>query len=289
MSPSSKEFLGTKLTPDDLEAARAGYTVSLLPFEETTTYKSGTAHAPEAIIDASEHIELFDEELGLDASVHGIATLRPPVTSLKSITDHAADVAARYPGALPGFLGGEHSVTPAILSGLARDDIGIVWIDAHADLRKEYMGSERNHACAARNSLQFGPIVQIGIRSLAEEEYRFLEQSTRVRRFREWGDDAREAIRALPDTVYLSVDMDGLNPELVRAVGTPEPGGLEWRQMLEILALVTGEKQLAAFDVVELCPAPGDVTSEFTTARLVYKIIAYDALHEGYARRIRPH
>lgn len=279
MSSNPKEFLGTKLAPDALEAGRAGYTISLIPFEATTTYKTGTALAPEAIIDASMHIELFDETLEFDASVRGIATLRPVITDLRSISAHAADVRRRYPGVLPGFLGGEHSVTPAILEGLALGDIGIVWIDAHSDLRKTFMGSEQNHACAARNSLPFGKIVQIGIRSLAEEEFRFLQGSDSVIRFREWGDEARSAIRSLPRAIYLSVDLDGLNPTLMRAVGTPEPGGLEWNQVLEIVDIVTREKELAAFDVVELCPSQTDVTSEFTAARLVYKIIAHHALH----------
>lgn len=279
MSNSPKEFLGTKLALEGPVSGRAGYTISLIPFEVTTTYKTGTALAPEAIVDASEHIELFDEALELDASVHGITTLRPAITDLQSIGSHAAEVKKRHRTALLGFLGGEHSITPAILQGLALEDIGIVWIDAHADLREEYMGSKQNHACAARNSLPFGKIVQIGIRSLAEEEYRFLHMSDRVVRFREWGNAARSAIRSLPRTIYLSVDMDGLNPTLVRAVGTPEPGGLEWEQMLDILDFITREKRLAAFDVVELCPTPTDVTSEFTAARLVYKIIAYHALH----------
>jgi agmatinase len=279
MSNSQKQFLGDKLTPEDLASEKTGYTVSLIPFEETTTFITGTASAPEAIVDASGHIELFDEALELDASTSGIATLRPTITDLGSIAAHAADVRKRYPDSLPGFLGGEHSITPALLQGLAFDNIGIVWIDAHADLRTEYMGSPQNHACAARNSLPFGKIVQIGIRSLAEEEYRFLKTSDRVVRFREWGSEARAAIAALPDTIYLSVDVDGLNPELIRAVGTPEPGGLEWTDILDILDFINRAKRVAAYDVVELCPSPHDVTSEFTTARLVYKIISYHALH----------
>jgi agmatinase len=188
-------------------------------------------------------------------------------------------VKKRHPNALPGFLGGEHSVTPAILEGLALGDIGIVWIDAHADLRTEFMSSAQNHACAARNSLPYGKMVQIGIRSLAEEEYRFYKESDSVVKFKEWGAAALSAIRSLPRTIYLSVDLDGLNPTLMRAVGTPEPGGLEWSEVLEIVDLITREKKLAAFDVVELCPSQTDVTSEYTAARLVYKIIGYHALH----------
>ncbi len=122
-------------------------------------------------------------------------------------------------------------------------------------------------------------MVQIGVRSLAEEEHLFLQSTDRVMRFREWGPEARDAIMSLPRKIYLSVDMDGLNPELIRAVGTPEPGGLEWQDMLELIDCISREKKLTAFDVVELCPSPHDVTSEYAAARLVYKIIANHALY----------
>jgi agmatinase len=279
MPPHAMEFLGMKPAGRESEQEAPRYSISLIPFERTTTYKTGTAAAPEAIIEASGQIEFYDEELGLDASRHGIATLRPSVTDLASITSHAAGLRRTHSGAVHGFLGGEHSITPPIIEGLGLKNVGIVWIDAHADLRSEYLGSPWNHACAARNCLEFGKIVQIGVRSLAEEEHEFLQSTDRVMRFREWTQAARDAIMSLPRTIYLSVDMDGLNPELIRAVGTPEPGGLAWKDMLEILDCIGGEKELAAFDVVELCPAPHDVTSEYTTARLVYKIISYHALH----------
>lgn len=279
MTQHAMEFLGPKPAGRDTARETPRYTISLIPFERTTTYRTGTAAAPEAIIDASGQIEFFDETLGLDASRRGIATLRPPIEDLGSITSHAAGLSRQYPGAVHGFLGGEHSITPAIMEGLGMNDVGIVWIDAHADLRKEYLGSPWNHACAARNCLQFGPMVQIGVRSLAEEEHEFLQTTGRVARFREWSPGARDAVMALPRKIYLSVDVDGLNPELIRAVGTPEPGGLEWRDMLEIVECVGRDKDLAAFDVVELCPSPQDVVSEYTAARLVYKIIGHHALH----------
>jgi agmatinase len=155
-----------------------------------------------------------------------------------------------------------------------------VWIDAHADLRRSFHGREDNHACAGFNSLEFGKIVQIGVRSLAEEEVTCLDSTDRVKCFRDWTDQVKDAIRALPKRVYLSVDMDGFSPTLVRAVGTPEPGGLMWEEVMDILDFVLGEKDLFAFDVVELCPRADDVVSSYTAARLVYKIMAYHAFHK---------
>ncbi|MEJ2721708.1 MAG: arginase family protein, partial [bacterium] len=177
-------------------------------------------------------------------------------------------------------LGGEHSITPAIIEGLAREEIGIVWIDAHADLRQRFHGRKDNHACAAYNSLKFGPIVQIGVRSLCEEEAAYLDETDRVECFRDWNNQVKDAIHVLPEKIYLSVDMDGLNPTLVRAVGTPEPGGLMWEEMMDILDFLFEHKEVFAFDVVELSPNAADIVSSYTAARLVYKIMAYHTYHK---------
>jgi agmatinase len=263
------------------------YVVSLVPYEKTTTFKKGTENAPRAIVDVSPQMELLDEVLHVNASSHGVLTLSPRISDLRSITAHAASVAREHPDALLAFLGGEHSITPAILEGLARKEMGIVWIDAHPDLRKEYRGSPDNHACAGFQSAVYGPIVQIGVRSLSEEQVEFLGRSDRVKCFRWWGEAVKNAVRALPKNVYLSIDMDGFSPTLVRAVGTPEPGGLEWEEAMEILDFVFKEKDVFAYDVVELCPQADDVVSSFTAARLVYKAMSYHTYHK-LTTHVRP-
>jgi agmatinase len=273
-------FLEDKLNGVYLSQETSRYVVSLVPYEKTTTYKKGTRNGPRAIIDASPHMELLDETLHVNASSHGIITLSPEITDLGSIAAHAASVASSHPGVLLAFLGGEHSITPAILEGLGRSDMGIVWIDAHADLRKEYRGRPDNHACAGFNSVGFGPIVQIGVRSLSEEEVEYLGRSDRVTCFRSWSAAVKDAIRGLPKDIYLSIDMDGFSPTLVRAVGTPEPGGLAWEEVMEILDFVFEEKDVFAYDVVELCPQADDVVSSFTAARLVYKVMSYHTYHK---------
>lgn len=288
MSEDRPGFLEDKLDGFYLSRGENQYVVSLVPYEETTTYKTGTRFGPKAIVDASGHMESLDETLRVDASRFGILTLEPEITDLGSITRHTADAVNAHEGAFHGFLGGEHSVTPAILEGLQKQNMGIVWIDAHADLRREYRGREDNHACAGFNSLGFGPIVQCGIRSLCAEEAEYLNTSDRVKSFRYWNDQVKDAIRGLPRDVYLTIDMDGFSPTLVRGVGTPEPGGLSWEMMMEILDFLFEEKEVFAYDVVELLPHEDDAVSSYTAARLVYKIMNYHTYYK-LKGRVPPH
>lgn len=277
-------FLEHKIDAPSVSGENNRFVLSLIPYEETTTYKEGTRLGPEAIVDASGHIELLDETLRIDASSFGVETLRPRITDLGSISQHAARVAKDRPDALLGFFGGEHSITPAIIEGLGLHDVGIVWIDAHADLRESFHGRKDNHACAGYNSVPFGHIVQVGIRSLAAKEVLFLDSTDRVRSYRDWEPQVKDAISNLPQTVYLSIDLDGFTPELMRAVGTPEPGGLTWQEVMEILDFVFRERDVRAFDVVELLPDDRDVVSSYTAARLVYKVMAYHAYYKLSAR-----
>jgi agmatinase len=272
-------FLEAKLGPDFRLPEPAACHLALIPYEETTTYRKGTRLAPEAVCDASGHMDLYDHVLDIDASKYGVKTLRPKITDLKSITRFARELRERHPDGLLGFIGGEHSITPALVEGCCPDDVGIVWIDAHADLRKTFKGSEDNHACAGYKSVRFGPIVQIGVRTLERDEADFIRSSDRVEYHSAWTHAARDAIRALPRNVYLTVDADGFSPELVRAVGTPEPGGLSWDDVVEIVEVLFEEKNVVAFDTVELCPIEDDVASTFVITKMVYKIISYHAHH----------
>jgi agmatinase len=235
-------------------------------------------------------VELWDEVLAVDASRHGILTARPRITNLASVTRAARTLRKEHPDAFLGFIGGEHSITPALIEAVARPQMGIVWIDAHADLRKEFHGRPDNHACAGFNSMGFGPIVQVGIRTLAEEEYNILQTTDRVRAHRAWGQKARADIMDLPQDVYITVDYDGFSPEVIRAVGTPEPGGLYWDEVMEILDTVFRHKNVVAFDAVELCPQEADIASSFTAARLVYKMLNYHAYYtqSGKKKGTRP-
>ena len=287
-------FLEDKADPGDIVGEDNCYVLALLPYERTTTYGRGVGRAPDAIVEASSHVELFDEVLEVDASKHGVLTVRPNITDLASITRAARELREKHPKSLLGFVGGEHSVTPALIEAFQPSPVstksphlGIVWIDAHADLRKEFHGREDNNACAGRNSMRFGPIVQVGIRTLAEEEWSLLKKTDRVRAHRGWTKKARADLLALPKDVYLTVDFDGFSPEVIRAVGTPEPGGLYWEEVMDILDTVFRHKNVVAFDAVELCPSDADIASSFTAARLIYKVMNYHAAYSLEGRRKR--
>ena len=245
-----------------------------VPLEWSTSYGTGTAKAPYAIIEASGQIELYNAALDLDLEHAGIVTLNPPITSRDDFRSFVRSERETLRNVFTCFIGGEHSITPMILEGLAFGEIGTVWLDAHADLRETYLGERESHACAARNSLRFGPIVEIGVRSYSAEEKKFVSESERVEVFGTWSPEARRAVDRLPDRVYLSLDFDCIDPSIIRAVGTPEPDGLMWRELMDLLTFVFDSKIVVAMDAVELCPVEGDETSNFIAAKVIYEAIS---------------
>jgi agmatinase len=245
-----------------------------VPLEWSTSYRRGTARAPEAILAASAQIELYHRDFDIDLETAGIATLEARITGTNQLSSFVRANRKLFAQTIPCFIGGEHSITPLILEALGRNDIGIVWLDAHADLRESYGGDPQSHACAARNALRYGPVVEVGVRSYSREEHEFLSCTDRVRVFGHWGGGAREAIRCLPGRIYLSLDFDSVDPSMLRAVGTPEPDGLKWRELLNLLTFLFTEKEVVAMDAVELCPVPGDETSDFIAAKIIVEAMA---------------
>ena len=264
------DFLGSEVS----NGGRDRVNVIPVPIEWSTSYSRGTARAPEAILEASRQIELYNSRLGLDLESSGIVTLRPELREKNDVVSFVHENLEILSSAFLCFIGGEHSITPWILEGFGRKDIGIVWLDAHADLRESYLGERESHACAARNSLPFGPIVEIGVRSYSREEGDFLARSSRVEVFGSWDTEARNAVKALPRDVYLSFDFDAIDPSLLRAVGTPEPGGLGWNDILDLFDFIFYEKHVFAMDAVELCPAGDDEASNFIAAKIIYEAIS---------------
>jgi len=178
-------------------------------------------------------------------------------------------------------LGGEHSITSPIVGAVAARTPGVtvLQIDAHADLRDTYLEERHSHACAMRRTLEHARLVQVGIRNISESEVRALP-SLATTIFYDWNmrDDPRwidRAVDALGDDVYVTIDLDGLDPGYMPAVGTPEPGGLSWRELMTLLRRTFERKRVVACDVVELCPVPGLVSPNFIAAKLVYKLLTY--------------
>lgn len=287
-------FLGLPEEVSNEETAR-GWLVSI-PYESTTSYGAGTREGPTAILAASRQVELYDHEFGCEPAMeYGIHTTLPvnlvhssPDAMIRAVETVVAEVLSgkRRPEVL-GVLGGEHSISAGVVRGLARvqssESLVAVHIDAHADMREEYEGSPYSHACAAKRILETCPVFQIGIRNLSSGEASFLRKSRRARTvFGEESMDPRG--RYLRDLakfvhnkrVFLTVDLDGLDPSIMPAVGTPEPGGISWERMLEIARTVSRyAAQVPVFDVVELAPIPGFRAPDFLAAKLVYKLFSY--------------
>ena len=283
--------------PSELsDPERSGVMILPLPLDLTVSWKSGTAGGPAAILEASSHIEHYDDEVrGKPAStIGGIATHATPelpgepASAMESIEALASGLLRRERTLIS--LGGEHSVTWPLVKAHHEEwpDLSVLQIDAHADLRDTYKGSPFNHACPMRRIMELGVhVTAVGIRSVDESEAPLLDgelRTTFLAHERTGSVEERTAgiISAIPgDDVYLTIDLDGLDSSLVPAVGTPVPGGLEWYETLSLLRALCREKRVVGADVVELCPGEGLHSSDSVAARLVFKLIAYLGINRG--------
>jgi agmatinase len=257
-----------------------------VPVDRTTSYVSGTRNGPREILEASSHMELWDEEVGADVHGVGIFTLPPmelPFGEMAPLMDEirrvAAEVLAR--GKFLVTLGGEHSITPPLVAAAAAEfkGLSVLQIDAHADLRDCYMGTPHNHACAMRRSLDYARVTQVGIRSMSTEEAEAapalnttIFYDALMRKDPDWID---RVVDTLTGPVYITIDVDGMDPAIMPATGTPEPGGLSWYEILALLRTTIAKKNVVACDVVELSPLPGIMAPNFLCAKLIYKILTY--------------
>jgi agmatinase len=281
-----QNFLG--LPEEDATWERSRVVVLPVPYDSTTSYGAGARFGPGAILEASRQVELWDDELGrtpADVGVHTLAPLLPVMSGPEGMIDAVAEAADRgfADGKLLLMLGGEHSLSVGTVRACAKHHgrLSILHIDAHADLRDSYEGTPFSHACAARRLLDYGEVTAVGIRNLSAEEQEFVG-ATGHRVF--WARDIardredrwiEQAIAALGDPVYVTFDLDGLDPSVIPATGTPEPGGLSWYQALDLLRRVGAARRVVGCDVVELAPAPGSHVSDFAAAKLAYKMIGY--------------
>jgi len=254
-----------------------------VPYEKTVSYGTGTANGPAAIIASSQQLEAFD---GISLPVeHGIYT-HPAIDCkasdrevLSEIEKKTASILAM--GRIPVILGGEHTVSygPILAAKKHFDVIGVVHFDAHADLRNEMDGSEFSHACVMRRVHEKGiPLVQIGIRSFSLEEQKYRDANSDIICY-----NASYIYREncftidfpedFPDDIYISVDVDGLDPSVIPHTGTPVPGGLFWYDFFKFIESIPAAKRIIGFDVVELAPADNSSVSDFAAAQLIYNIM----------------
>jgi len=262
-----------------------------IPYEATTTYGAGTREGPEALLVASRQVELWDDELNFDASQTVRLATAPPILPEVSGPQAMMDKIRRTvqpwvsQGKLILAVGGEHSITPALVQAVQTryPDFTVVALDAHADLRESYDGSKHSHACALRRVYELGrPLTLLGTRSYSREEADLLFVAPRMKMFKaaelhtpEGWDKALAHLQGINGPVYLTLDLDALDPAIMPAVGTPEPGGLTYYQVLTIIKTLAQRGPVVGLDLVELAPIPGHRVSEFTAARILYKALGY--------------
>lgn len=275
------------LEPDFSDYASARFAILPIPYDATASFRGGSRHGPQAIITASQQLELFDEELGGEFHRAGIATLDPLEANVAGPEAMQADIyaAARRIVRDDKFLlglGGEHGITSGLVRAVARRHrkLSILQIDAHLDLRDSYQQSRHSHAAVMRRVQPLvETIVPVGIRSVSLEETRFLKKSgirpLTARECFDSDDWVDRVLDALGSKVYVTVDIDGFDPAYAPGTGTPEPGGLDWYQVISLLRLVAAEKRIVGADVVEVAPISGQTVTEYLAARVAYKIMCY--------------
>lgn len=266
------------------------------PYEHTVSYGGGTKRGPQAILTASQYVELYDEETGREIyREHGIATLAPvefgkkkDAAALQVIFDIVDTLV--HQGKFVVTLGGEHTISSATIAAHAKQypNLSVLQFDAHSDLRTKYQGNAYSHASVMARVCEFldpKRLVQVGIRALCKEEADYIRdhgvntlyaheirQGKYTKVFKEWDD---VVVDRLTEDVYISFDVDGFDPSIMPATGTPEPNGLFWDEVMRCIKKVGTEKRIVGFDVVELAPMKGLHHPDLTAAKLVSKILNY--------------
>ena len=287
MDPAAEaENFGGIASRSGADPASADVVIVRAPYEGTVSYGTGTAAGPAAILAASAQVETHDDETGVNLEELSFAlgpTLSPgdlsPEDYSEAVRVHVRSLAES--GKVPFVWGGEHSVTIGAARGVrdVHPRAHVLSIDAHADLRQSYGGTEYSHACVSRRLLDGGSVTIVGVRSYSAEEARFaarvsglgLVPARDVRR----GMSLDGLVSSLGPKVYLTIDVDGLDPSVIPATGTPEPGGLSWDDALELLRRVFERRTVVGMDLVELAPVAGSHVSEFAAARLAAKMLTY--------------
>ena len=284
MNLYEKQFLGLDNKQPDY--GDTPFIILPMPYEGGVSYGRGTARAPDAVLDASNYLELYDEILELEPYCAGIATVPPPdfgaTPEEMFVAVYNCTAELLRDNKFVFLLGGDHSISSGYAKALlnAYPSLGVVQLDAHSDLRHEYDGSIYSHAAVMSRIHELTPhTLQIGIRSMCAEEAEKVKRENialcTMFAFRNGVFDVDAAIEALPEHIYITVDVDCFDWSVVRSTGTPEPGGFIWDEAINLLAKLFRKKTVVGCDVVELSYAPDDPNSPFAVAKLIYKMIGF--------------
>jgi agmatinase len=279
-----KETINFGYLPDEYsDPENAGIVIIPVAYDGTSTWIKGADEGPNAIIEASANMELYDIETDSEVYKRGIFT-ENAITGDMSTTEmiEAVNEAVRYYLEKDKFtvvIGGEHSVSIGSIRAHAERyaNLTVLQLDAHADLREEYNGSKYNHACVMARAKELCPIVQVGVRSMDSSERGSMDKSRMffAKDLYDNTDWIEKVTPQLTDNVYVSVDLDVFDPSVMSSTGTPEPGGLLWYDVLTLLKACSNKKNIVGFDVVELCPDDRNKAPDFLAAKLIYKLLSY--------------
>lgn len=259
-----------------------------VPYDGTSTWQKGADKGPDAFLNASENMELYDIETQTEVYKQGVY-LASPVTenaSPESMVEAVHAITKKYikRNKFVTAFGGEHSISIGTIRAFNEcyDNLTVLQLDAHADLRKKYQGSTCNHACALYEASQTTNLIQVGIRSMDIKETTIMDEEKTFFAHDMAVDDTwmDSAIDLMTENVFITIDLDAFDPSILPSTGTPEPGGLLWYETLEFLKQVFEEKNVVGFDIVELCPNPKEKSSDFLAAKLYYKMLSYKFMHD---------
>lgn len=254
-----------------------------VPYDKTSTWIKGADSGPEAIMQASVNLEFYDIETKSEAHKHGIFTLEPlmenssPEVLVDAVYGKVSFLISEKK--FPVVVGGNHTVTIGSVKAFAGyyNHLSVLQLDAHTDLRQEYEGSVLNHACVMARAREFAPIVQVGIRSMSAEEVPYADSKNIYHANSLYYDKKlySKALSSLNENVYVTIDLDVLDPSLMPSTGTPEPGGPDYYELMHFLRDVAAKRNIVGFDVVELCPSPVNKTPDFVAAKIIYQLLSY--------------
>lgn len=279
----SKQRTFAGIPEENAELGSSAVVIIPVPYDGTSTYGKGADKGPAAILDAAENMELYDIETNSEVYKEGIylASAVTEKSSPEEMVDAVEESVEHFlnKNKFVTVLGGEHSVSIGSIRAFVKkyDDLTVLQLDAHSDLRPSYNGSENNHACAMHEASQTTNLVQVGIRSMDTVELPFVNEdnmftSYEIRSNDYWQEDV---INCLGDNVYITIDLDAFDPSIMPSTGTPEPGGLLWNETLDLLKKVFHNSNVVGFDIVELAPKADLSAPDFLAAKLYYKLLSY--------------
>src|SRR5512133_1120867 len=263
--------------------SESGIIIVPVPYDETSTWMKGADKGPDAILEASVNLEFYDIETSSEAHLKGINTIDPileketPGKLVKAVYEKIASLLAE--SKYPVLIGGNHSVSIGSIKAFSEyyKNLSVLQLDAHADLRQTYEGSEFNHACAMARARECSPVVQVGIRSMSAEELPYVQMDRIFYSHELFYDKTlyRKALDKLTENVYITIDLDVFDPSIMPSTGTPEPGGPEYFELMHFLRDVIKNRNVVGFDVVELCPSTINKSPDFIAAKIIYQLLSY--------------